>query len=168
MLNAETVMCSHTGKLVDSIWAHFMTEEKKICDCKDKEVFIHLKNTIESICRRGNVPLKDVLDYMYEQIRESSLTCFEMFVKEHLNIEEIRNSLEVRLDFGRALEKVGNGRELSPLIGWAFYKEDIRDLAKLHKAGKYCEKIEDLLTDCNFHRECGDFINGRYDKYLNL
>lgn len=47
-------------------------------------------------------------------------------------------------------------------IGWGFTHEDLQELMELHKAGKHREKIEDLLTDCNFHTECADWSEGNY------
>lgn len=73
---------------------------------------------------------------------------------------------EVRADWETALEQVECGTDLSSVIGWAFSTNDITELAKLHKANKFREKIEDLLTDCNFHYECGQFANGEYDEFL--
>lgn len=73
---------------------------------------------------------------------------------------------EIRADFATALSKVENGSDLSSWLGYGFSDEDISNLAKLHKDGYFREKIEDLLTDCNFHTECGDFASGNYDKYI--
>lgn len=47
-------------------------------------------------------------------------------------------------------------------IGWGFTDEDLHTLMQLHKDGKYREKIEDLLTDCNFHSECAAWSEGDY------
>ena len=73
---------------------------------------------------------------------------------------------EVREDWENALEQVNRGTDLSSKIGYGFTKNDIVELAKLHKANKFREKIEDLLTDCNFHYECGQFMIGEYDEFL--
>lgn len=47
-----------------------------------------------------------------------------------------------------------------------FTKNDIKELAKLHESGKYREKIEDLLEDCNFHSLNSYFQAGDYS-HLN-
>lgn len=73
---------------------------------------------------------------------------------------------EIREDWETALEQVNRGSDLSSKIGYGFSKEDITELAKLHKNNICREKIEDLLTDCNFHSECGKFANGEYDEFL--
>lgn len=87
-----------------------------------------------------------------------------------LLIEDRWNALvrdvEIRKDWAKALEEVGNGKDLSWDISYGFSKNDISELANLHKMGKFREKIEDLLEDCNFHTECSDFIDGKYDSYI--
>ena len=73
---------------------------------------------------------------------------------------------EIREDWETALEQVNCGSDLSSKIGYAFSNEDITELAKLHKNNICREKIEDLLTDCNFHYECSKFANGEYEEFL--
>ena len=51
-------------------------------------------------------------------------------------------------------------------IGWCFTDDDIKELARLHKANQHREKIESLLVDCNFITEACDFNAGKYDAYL--
>lgn len=57
--------------------------------------------------------------------------------------------------------------EISYEIEWGFTNDDIEELAKLHRDGYERKKIEDLLTDCNFHEECRNFKNGNYDEYID-
>ena len=73
---------------------------------------------------------------------------------------------EIREDWESALEQVKKGSDLSSKIGYGFSNEDITELAKLHKNNICRDKIEDLLTDCNFHSECSKFVNGEYDEFL--
>ena len=73
---------------------------------------------------------------------------------------------EIREDWKSALEQVEDGTDLSSIIGWAFSDKDITELAKLHKDNICRDKIEDLLTDCNFHSECSKFVDGEYDEFL--
>jgi hypothetical protein len=84
----------------------------------------------------------------------------------HIRIDEALEAAQIRFDWEHALKSVRHGEDLSKKIGYAFSEEDIRNLAKLHKENKCRKKIEDLLTDCNFHKECSDFSAGRYDEYL--
>ena len=73
---------------------------------------------------------------------------------------------EIRSDWSAALASVEEGEELSMDIGWGFTDEDIKELARLHKARQYQEKIECLLVDCNFITAACDFGEGRYEDYL--
>ena len=85
-----------------------------------------------------------------------------------LNWTNIEKSFAIRRDFASALRNVKEGRKLAPDLGWSFYDRDIVELAKLHKAGKFRKKIEDLLEDCNFHYECGLLAAKEYDELLSM
>ena len=58
--------------------------------------------------------------------------------------------------------------ELSNAIDYAFSDKDIAYLAYLHKNSDKTirRRIEDLLDDCNFHTECSDFQDNKYDCYF--
>lgn len=72
---------------------------------------------------------------------------------------------KIRLDFANALRNVKHGEALSGKLEWGFAPDDLMELMKLHKSNKFRKKIEDLLTDCNFHSEC-DLLSGRkYDEF---
>ena len=77
-----------------------------------------------------------------------------------LTEDNIRNNWE------QALRQVKKGTDLSYPIQWSFSDNDIFELAKLYKRNKFRKKIWDLLEDCNFHTECGDFAEGNFDKYI--
>ena len=77
-----------------------------------------------------------------------------------------KKSADVRKDFKAALSKVEDGYELSEVIHWSLSSADLRNLARLHKDNVFREKIEELLEDCNFHKENADFYDGRYEDYL--
>ena len=78
-------------------------------------------------------------------------------------INKGKKSAAIRRDWPAAFRRVKNGRELSDAIGWGFYKDDLRTFLKLHKANKFRKKIEDLLTDCNYHIFCGYLWAREYD-----
>lgn len=78
-------------------------------------------------------------------------------------IDKGKKSAAIRRDWPAAFRKVKNGRDLSRKVGWAFYEDDLRKFIKLHKANKFRKKIEDLLTDCNYHTFCGYLSVGEYD-----
>ena len=73
----------------------------------------------------------------------------------------------IRKNWEESLQNVENGSDLSRDIGWGLSHKDLCKLATIYQSGKkkMKEKIEDLLTDCNFHTECSDFINGSFDAY---
>lgn len=51
---------------------------------------------------------------------------------------------------------------ISRAIDWGFTEEDLNTLMELHKADICREQIEELLDDCNFHSESGNWHNGNY------
>lgn len=69
---------------------------------------------------------------------------------------------DVREDWETALKSLPYF-EIAAMIEWGFTPDDLRELARLHKAEIQRQNIEDLLTDCNFHSECSSFRNGEYD-----
>lgn len=82
-------------------------------------------------------------------------------------IAEVHRENEIRDDFVTALEDVSDGSDLSYDIGYGFNKLDIHNLALAWKDREDLhDKILELLEDCNFHTEYGDFENGREDKYI--
>lgn len=85
-----------------------------------------------------------------------------------INLEDIEKVVSIRVDFEKALNSVQRGEQLSGILSYSFSDKDIKNLALLHKANKCRRKIEDLLDDCNFHQEAGDFKEGKYDEYLKL
>ena len=63
---------------------------------------------------------------------------------------------EIRDDWIGALkEQRIRGLNISSIIKWGFYQQDLLILCDLHEADIEREMIEDLLEDCNFHTECG-------------
>ena len=87
----------------------------------------------------------------------------EILLEVEKMIDKGKKSASIRHDWPAAFRKVRNGRELSGVIDWAFYKDDLRTFLKLHKANRFRKKIEDLLTDCNYHTFCGYLSVGEYD-----
>jgi hypothetical protein len=56
---------------------------------------------------------------------------------------------------------------ISSAINFSLSLDDLAELALLHKTEENLrEKIEDILTDCNFHSEYSDFSSGLYKVYL--
>ena len=82
------------------------------------------------------------------------------------NTTQTQRDEKIRQDWSAALASVKAGEDLSMDIGWGFTDDDIKELAKLHKANQHREKIEGLLVDCNFITEAYDFSTGNYAAYL--
>ena len=60
--------------------------------------------------------------------------------------------------------------EISHKLKYCFSKEELKELTTLHKetTKKIVKKrIEDLLTNCNFHSESGILADGNYNKILD-
>ena len=91
----------------------------------------------------------------------------DKILQDYLNFDKLERNVEIRNDFLAALKSVKRGSELSGLLEWSFSNKDLTELAKLHKANKCRKKIEDLLTDCNFHYESAKFHNKDYTEFLN-
>lgn len=64
------------------------------------------------------------------------------------------------------LEEVESGSDLSAKINYGFTNNDLLILLTMHEAGNFREKIEDLLTDCNFHTESKLLRKGDYSSML--
>lgn len=110
---------------------------------------------------------KDAVNCFYaSEYKKYSKVERDYIVNTGMSIDKAYRAAEIRGNWEKALESVKRGTALSGQIDYGFGKRDISELAKLHKAGKFRQKIEDLLEDCNFHTECGDFGSGIYDKYI--
>lgn len=90
----------------------------------------------------------------------------EKILSDYLHMDSVKTEVDVKTDFLSALRSVKDGSDLSSDIGWRLSDRDLSELAKLHKANKCRRKIEELLTNCNFHYECGKFANKEYDEFL--
>jgi len=69
---------------------------------------------------------------------------------------------QIRDDWEAALESDMDYSEIAQAIEWGFTREDIITLMELHRENKHRRKIEDLLTDCNYHTECKAWSAGDY------
>lgn len=83
-----------------------------------------------------------------------------------INWNSIKEKVKIRSDFASALRKVKNGAELAGRLGWSFSDDDLRQLTALHRKNRFRQKIEDLLTDANFHSECILLQDRKYDELL--
>lgn len=111
--------------------------------------------------------LKDCIQIAVQNLRNNSDINRKELLALALELAETgKKAADVRKDFKAALSKVEDGYELSEAIHWSLSSADLRNLASLHRDNVFREKIEELLEDCNFHKENADFYNGRYEEYL--
>ena len=72
----------------------------------------------------------------------------------------------LRRDLASTLKKYKDISDLSSDLNYSFTHQDIRDFVALHRKNRFRKKIEDLLTNCNFHYECSMMCNKKYDELL--
>lgn len=109
-------------------------------------------------------PLDEIKELVYSYLADCFIDKTE--IDKLFNWSEIAKDIEIRSDFATALKNCKRGTDLSNPLCYAFSSRDISNLAILHKSNKYRKKIEDLLEDCNFHYECGEFMQGNYAEFI--
>ena len=75
---------------------------------------------------------------------------------------------EIHTNWAETLESAEDISMLSAAIGFGFTKDDLRELVALHQAGKYQEKIEALLVECNFISFCCCLMNKEYAEAIEM
>lgn len=149
---------------IATIWfnglpADFIEKVAEYAD--DYDADDHVLDLIEG-CSRGCLPgsLRDLIDdaeaigeMLHDLADELSVV---LDGSDDLDEDYIRQNWEEVLSSDIDYSDIAHG------IGWGFTHEDLETLMQLHKDGKYREKIEDLLTDCNFHSECSAWSDGDY------
>lgn len=93
----------------------------------------------------------------------------DVFVLTDKDFETALNRLEISDNWEKSLRTYSTS-DLSHKLKYGFTKEEIKELATLHKetTKKIVKKrIEDLLTNCNFHYESGLLANGNYNKIFD-
>lgn len=61
-------------------------------------------------------------------------------IRQYVSLDAAWRDAEIRRDWASALRAVRHGEDLSLDIDWAFSTEDIKNLAKLHKANRFRKK----------------------------
>lgn len=87
-------------------------------------------------------------------------------IMRQFDFDKARRKAEIRHNLADVLSKY-EGDEIAKKLEFTLWTSDLCELAKLHKADKCRKKIEDLLTDCNFHYESAKFHNKDYTEFLN-
>lgn len=103
--------------------------------------------------------VRDILDdaEAIDSMMKKMSNVLNRVFRESMDAEWVRNNWE------KALCRL-SVRSISVAIGYGFAADDLRELARLHREDPDLRgKIEDLLTDCNFHAECAHFHAGNYE-----
>lgn len=133
---------------------------------KDSRAFAWLASDIEYFLANTELTVNDIKKEIKIYCENVNTDPEELLGA--IDFEKAERGAEIRRDFAKALDQVEYGFNLSGDLDYGFSKRDIEKLAILHRdQPKYREKIEDLLEDCNFHTECGDFADGNYGEYVN-
>ena len=154
-------------RLDSLIWKHFYPDwqpDGEVPEITDDNCFMYFEEDIKCIFRDNDID--EAKKYILEQIHLQSSAPVEGYINKHLHMDKCIYDAMIRKDFAAALQSVKRGSDLSSKLGFGFSEKDIQELAKLHKAGKFRKKIEDLLTDCNFHSECRMMAAKQYDKLI--
>jgi hypothetical protein len=122
---------------------------------------VHMEADVESVLFKAENMDETVAKIYLTAVKAGATT--EALTEVEKMINKSKKSAAIRHDWPAAFRKVKNGRELSSVVNWGFYKDDLRTFLKLHKANRFRKKIEDLLTDCNYHTFCGYLSVGEYD-----
>ena len=112
---------------------------------------------------------------------ELGLSLYQKLTLVGFSFDVIQRRLAIRNDWKKALNEVklvderDDDYDTAPIareLGYSLYDSDLKELATIHKeeedGSKLQTVIENLLTDMNFHEDCGEFIAGYYDNYLSL
>lgn len=75
---------------------------------------------------------------------------------------------KIHTNWAETLESAEDISMLCAAIGFGFTKDDLRELVALHQAGKYQEKIEALLVECNFISFCYCLMNKEYAEAIEM
>lgn len=116
-----------------------------------------------ALCLTRSEDIDECREDIEEMMKKSSRY---VDIKQIISVDKAYREAEIRRDFAAALKKVKHGYDLSGALGYGFSNEDLTNLAILHKENRYRNKIEDLLTDCNFHEACQLMSSGDYSMWL--
>lgn len=153
-------------RLDDLLWSVFYPNDtsSNANERKLYTAYIWLTSDIEHILLDPQFSREESEKKILDTIKQSEYG--EEILAKHISMQAIRENVNLRSDFATALRNVKHGSDLSSDLSYSLSKLDLKQLATLHKAKKFRRKIEDLLTDCNFHSDCSQFINGNYEEYM--
>ena len=124
---------------------------------------VWLRNDIVSVLSDEEIDAEQRLQEIIAIINE---TDYGSEILDLIKIQDIREEVKIRRDWPNALQKVKSGGQLSRNIGYRLSSVDLKKLALLHQSNRGRKKIEELLTNCNFHHEAGKFAIQQYEEFL--
>lgn len=88
---------------------------------------------------------------------------YEDICPRFIDMKKLIEHAKISMDLDAALSSVKRGNELSSALGYGLSTRELEQLVDLHEAGKHRKKIEDLLTNLNFHYENTFLKDKAYD-----
>lgn len=155
----------HSRAFIMKLWELYWTDEndddadaqKRLDNIKEQYMLdLWIDADVKHALRKTNL---EALSNIKKLIVEYGVKC---------DLDKCIEDAEIRLDFAAALRNAKRGTDLSHKLGYGFGSEDLMELMKLHKSNKFRRKIEDLLTDCNFHSECSLLSERKYDEFAKF
>lgn len=181
-----------TISTIIKFWEEFTPQDR--IELEDINNFKTYQDNLAILSKWLLVDVVDMLKDKKEEEQEIEIAKVESWLKEDLgaslyqklvakgfSADVIRERLAIRNDWKKTLNNVEYVEEyggdydtlsIASKLGFSLYESDLKELAMIHKneqpGSKLQTVIENLLTDMNFHEDCGEFIAGYYDNYLSL
>lgn len=149
----------------DEIWKAFYPKEHD-ADTGAKNIHnsaVWLSSTVRYVL--GDITLSGTLEERLEKIKDILDGPYYDRIAEIIDLEHLIAGAKASIDLDAALASVTRGSELSALLDYGLSDRELIDLGRLHEMGLHRKKIEDLLTDINFHYECGLLKEGNYSEF---
>lgn len=164
-LNAEKkkAVLEAAKKVDEQLWDKYFPNHGESNEPQLHQVYLWLEADIPYIVLHSET--HPTLDNIKSEILSIDKNFGDEIIS-NLDFESMEEIISIKYDWESALRNIRTGRDLSGPIGYSLDSMDLKNLATLHKANKFRKKIETLLTNCNFHKECSDFKNKHYDEYL--
>ncbi len=166
------------ARLDNAIWKRFHPEDGKEYEIDANVVFSFLESDLISVLIDKDIDTDEAETFMREEfLKEYELfkkkfptETKEAFMKRISNRywKNIKAEIDNHRDWSAAFKSVKDGADLSGPVRDSFYQSDLYEFVRLHKANRFRKKIEELLTDCNYHGESGMLSSGMYDECLKL
>lgn len=151
--------------LDETIWNHFHPDETDTESSSLELVNVWLRTDIVAILTDPKFDREESGKWIKSEIQKVDIN--GEIMNKYLSWNEIDDEVDIRSDYETAFNKVEHGYDLSGSLQYSFGKNDLSQLAALHKKSKCRRKIEELLEDCNFRGASSDFKNHNYEEYLH-